>query len=186
MSTQAEYSLYRILDSRGYENLDLLGRIIKVVDKNSLADDLMDLMAARTAHTLNTIVSIYMVGELGKEPSDLTNREIEEYYHVSEDTLRYLAEGMGKRLDNPEDERDYFPIVVGYMKKGFSGSGSRRKILQHTDIKVTRHSEPDGGEWYRYLVKVKGEWQEYDPSLHGDINFDLKGHFEPKLSSRLW
>ncbi|MBP9702738.1 hypothetical protein KBD69_03555 [Candidatus Woesebacteria bacterium] len=186
MGTQTELQLYRILDSRGYANLDLLGKIIKVVDRNSNPGQLIELMAARTAHTLSTIVGIYMIGELGKEPCDLTNREIEEYYHGAKDALEFLTVSQGKRLDNPDDERDYFPIVDGYMRNGFKGSRRRGAIIQHTDKRVTLHTEPDGAEWYEYRVMVKGKWQEYDPKIHGDLNFDLQGHFAPKLSTRSW
>lgn len=187
MAKQQEFELFKILDQQGYYNSDLLARIINVSEKNSIPGDLLDLMAARAAHTLSTVVGIYMIGELGKDNIDnLTNKEIEEYYQLSKEALDILASTEGKVIYKKQDRKFFFPIVEGYMKDGFKGSGDRLTIIQHTDKRVTLHSEPNGGEWHEYWVMVKGKWQQYDPKIHGDVNFDVKGHFAPRLSTLSW
>ena len=186
MTQESVFQVYKILDREGYANTSLLGKLIKFVESESLGGDLIDLMAARTAHTLSTIVSIYMVGQLGKEPGELSKTEIEEFYEIAKLSLNNLDQAEGWKVDRVEDRRPYFPLVDGYMKRGVRGSGKIRRIIQHTDKKVTLHSEANGAEWYRYWVMVNDEWQEYDSDLHGDLDFDLQGHFAPKLSTRLW
>ncbi len=178
MSRQ-EFELFKILDQEGYYNSDLLASIIKVTEKNALPGHLIDLMAARAAHTLSTIVSVYMIGELGKDIDKLTKTEIDEYYQSSKEALDVLSSIKGKVIYKKRDRKFFFPIVEGYMKDGFKGSGDRLTIIQHTDKRVTLHSEPDGAEWHEYFVMVKGKWEEYDPKIHGDLNFDFQGHFAP-------
>lgn len=187
MAKPQEFVLYKILDQQGYSNSDLLARIINVAEKNGLPGHLFDLMAARAAHTLSTVVGIYMIGELGKDPIDkLTNKEIDEYYQLSKDALDILASTKGKVIYKKKDRKFFFPIVEGYMKDGFKGSGDRLTIIQHTNKRVTRHSDPTGAEWHEYEVMVKGKWEYFDPKRHGDLNFDVQGHFAPKLTANFW
>lgn len=190
MQMETIFRVFQILDQEGYENTSLLEELIKFVENKALVGDLTDLIAARTAHTLNTIVGVYMVGELGKEPSDLTSKEIEKFYELAIFSLDNLDHAEGwkvDKVDKVEDRRPYFPIVDGYMKRGRKGgSGNIRKIIQHTDKKITLHSESDGAEWHEYWVMVKGKWEEYDPKRHGDLDFDVQGHFAPKLSTSSW